>query len=97
MQEYKGMKVGDIITTYSQGYHKLVKIEPVNLPGDNVSFHFKQVADNQGKRKNSNTIKACHYSFCRPAVAMIEKSVKEMNTWIQNLEAFKKEIPTLQG
>ena len=98
LTEYKGMKLGDIITTYNNGFHRLNRIEEdtttTGLMGKTttekrVMFFYNQVATNEGKLKNIRTELKCHSDFCKPAALGIQK-------WIEYFDNAKKQMEVFQ-
>lgn len=90
--EHKDMKVGDIITTYNSGFHRLLKIEK---NGDNVLFFYQRVATNEGELKNIKTELYCQAGFCKPAIYGIEKFITYLEESKKKIEDFKKLV--IQG
>lgn len=79
MNEYKSMKVGDLINTYHSGFFKLVEI----IDRGKVSPLFKYVReyDSRGNKKKS-PIKQCDAHWCKPAAARLNK----LKLMIENYE-----------
>lgn len=59
------IKVGDIITAYHKGYHRVDEIKPRENPPtpNNFLVYYTKVANNNGKpsRKSKN---CCHIDYC---------------------------------
>lgn len=79
MSEFdRDLKVGDIITAYHAGYHKVTGIERrFDYQGKefNSIIHYVRVANGQGKRARSSK-KRCDASFCEKV------TIKNINTKI---------------
>ncbi len=98
LKEYNGMKVGDIITTYNNGFHRLNKIEngttTTGIFGketteESVIFHYNQIATNEGKLKSIRTELKCHSSFCAPAAKGIDGFIEYFEKSKKQMEEFK--------
>lgn len=88
MQEYKGMKIGDVITAFHKGYHEVVAIEQV----PNITFPkftYKTIADATGKRRNGGKVNYCYANVCAPANIALDKQIKELKESIIRLQTIK--------
>ena len=69
VESYKEFKVGDLITTYHEGYWKLISIElrfdPVDNLGNTMNplFNYDKVADLNFKKSSGSNL--CDYSYCK--------------------------------
>ncbi len=105
--EHNGMKVGDIITTYHSGFHKLIRIErrfyterdvfysyKDKKVGDEYSpiFVFTKVADAKGNITKGKKEQACDSSFCKLAVDSIEERLTEMEEIMGRLLTLQEKI-----
>lgn len=70
MDEYKSMKVGDLINTYHSGFFRLVEI--VDRGNTNPLFKYVREYDSCGNKKKS-PIKFCDAGWCKPATARLNK------------------------
>lgn len=92
----KDLKVGDIITAYHKGYHKVVQVErrfvskEDRLCGETLPtgseytslIHYQQYAKENGEViKPTKTIKSCDSAYCRLA----SDSLSDIKKTIQNL------------
>ena len=100
------MKVGDIITAYHAGFHRLDKIEKRYIDermsqydiykdkkiGDEYSplFRYTTIADSNGKPKKGS--KACDAGFCRLATISIDEEIKALTERIDKLKEFKESL-----
>lgn len=98
LDEYKGMKVGDLITTYNKGIFRLVSIKrrfhtqelidkykrDQNLLGTEYSpiFVYESVSDANGKLVKTKKICECDSYYCGPAIEYIN----QMRNIVSNLE-----------
>lgn len=84
MEEYNGIKIGDLITAYNAGYHRVVMIEErddISLP----LFHFKRVYDSKGNKKGGR-VKTCASVYCKPASIGLIERINQLNEEITRLE-----------
>lgn len=69
--EYDGIRIGDMITAYHKGYHKVIGFH--NLGYDySMQINYERVADSNGnpvKGKNS-----CSYKYCKKIDAQTLKA-----------------------
>lgn len=64
MNEYNGLKIGDIITAYYKGYWKITRFENT---GYGTLVYSTQVADSSGKPRSS-TEGCCHSNYCKKLI-----------------------------
>jgi hypothetical protein len=83
------IKVGDIISAYLTGYHKVTKIE--ERGGEVPLFYYQMVADKNGKPKNSKE-NYCDAAYCRHAK---ETLIEEVAKKIKELEQLNSFLHTL--
>jgi hypothetical protein len=78
------IKVGDLITAYHSGYHKLLRIEPrkANPP----LFYYKTVFRDDGTPVNSKAPKSCDASYCRFAAPEIKQKIAMLNNILYGLQ-----------
>ena len=88
------MKIGDLITTYYEGYFVLDRIEKryateydvKHYPSvykqvgeeDSPLFYFTQKYDKNGNPKKAKQ-KACDKQFCKPAEEKIKEEIEKIN------------------
>lgn len=97
LDEYKGMKVGDLITTYNKGIFRLVSIKRRfytqeyidqyrldQIAGTEYSpiFVYESVSDANGKLVKTKKICECDSYYCGPAIEYIN----QMRNIVSNLE-----------
>lgn len=97
------MKVGDIITAYHKGYHRLDRIEKRYITedllrydvykdkklGDEISplFHYTTLLDSNGNPKKKT--QCCDAAFCRLATESIADEIVELEERIELLKDLK--------
>lgn len=85
MNEYNGMKIGDIITCYWKGYYLLVEIKDRGIDNSPL-FSFTKVADFNGKLCKSKKIMQCDGAYCKLAFEHMKALIEKKKTEIVNLE-----------
>lgn len=101
------MKVGDIITAYHKGYHRLDRIErrfltqeyvnrygvyKVNKTGDELSPLFHYTQIADSKLNPKKGSKCCDALFCKLAKTSIDEEILSLTEQIEKLKEFKKTI-----
>jgi len=76
MQEFNGMKIGDYITTYHKGIHKLDKIEDQGY--NHYIFHYTRVLDSDFEPSRKYRSKCSSY-HCRLAPRELEDQLKKLH------------------
>lgn len=63
MQEWNGIRVGDIITAYNSGWHRLLEI----VPRERFAplFKYQRVVYENGNKCKRRDINECDASFCK--------------------------------
>jgi hypothetical protein len=81
------IKVGDIITTYSPGFHELTEIEDRGAFKTPL-FIYKRVFNDAGEpyKKTLQRITSCDASYCRKATEEIPKIIAEKKKSIEALQ-----------
>ena len=95
------MKIGDLITAYSAGYHELLDITDLVLDeftqswssnkhlkvGDKIGelYHYSQRFDSNGNQKISSKIKVSNAGFCKPALESVRKEIEDLEVKSQKL------------
>lgn len=90
MNEYEGMKVGDLVTGYHKGYHRLLVIE--HRKSFKPLFHYRCEFNASGKKMNSKQMRCCDAGFCRPAADSVEEAINTTQKKLDNLTALKKQL-----
>jgi len=81
--------VGDLITTYHSGYHRLTRIEDRGERNTPL-FHYNKVYDSEGNpRKGRN---ACDASYCRSAKEGLPISINNMQEKLTRLTKILQEL-----
>ena len=95
VQEIDGFKVGDIVTAYSDGYHRITKIfKRTPEQGDFIGMeirayvHYQPLLFANGKESHKKEA-GCDISFCKHALLAIDEEIK-------NLESIRNKILELQ-
>ena len=67
MNEYNGFKVGDLITAYHTGYHRLERIDqiPDRLGHPVVTFYYRMILTSNCNSVNYGELYHCHSSNCQ--------------------------------
>lgn len=84
------IKVGDIITTYFAGFHKVTKITPRD--GNTPLICFVRVADENGISRKSKE-QCCDISYCRHARSMVSDRIAQKQHEISSLTLFLASLP----
>lgn len=80
------LKVGDLISTFHEGYYILVKIEE-RLNKENPLFHYKKAYNSDGIEDNYyNIVISCDAYYCQRASKRIVKAIEELEQKKKNLE-----------
>jgi hypothetical protein len=93
MNEYNGMKVGDLIGAYAPGFHELVKIEPRDVElfkGKRTTsplFHYTIKFRSDGKPAKSKQIKTCDAAWCSPSGPLLAVFIERAETTLNQLKA----------
>ena len=83
------IKIGDIITCYYSGYHKVVEIIPRD--SNTPLMEFKLIMTASGKKKQNQKPRSCDASYCRLASESIPDIIKEHEDIICALKQFQGE------
>lgn len=105
MTEYNGMKVGDVISTYHAGYHRLESIE-VRPPQKSLFdksvtfkpeplFYYRKVVDSNGKQASGKTLLCCDAAYCRPAKETLSIVIKNIEDNLQTLKEFYAKVQSV--
>lgn len=87
MQEFNGMRVGDLITTYHKGYWILEKIESRQYY--NPLFYYRKIANENFRFVKSNIISSCDALYCAKVIEFnLIKIKNEFNTRIDTFIEF---------
>lgn len=83
------IQVGDIVTTYNAGYHRVTLI--VDRPNATPLFHYTKMYNDDGSvaKKFKNT---CDASYVRLAQDTLEKNIKESQEKTKALESILRDI-----
>ena len=98
--------VGDIITAYRYGFHKVTKIERRFLTKCDISYgayknkkegdeynpliYYVMVADEEGNLIKGKAVNHCDYSFCGNMDSYINKKTEELKNTISRLLELKR-------
>ena len=85
-QNKNKMKVGDIITAYHAGYHRLEEIHE-----DSHLCTYVTIADSSGNPKKGTTKKKCSLHYCKMATDHIDEEILFLSERIEKLNQFRKE------
>ena len=100
------MKVGDIITAYHAGFHRIDRIEKRYITDELQAKHYKgkkvgdersslyyytRIADGSCNPKKGQE-RNCDESYCKLATTSIEEEVKALEERIDKLKQFKQQI-----
>ncbi len=95
------IKVGDIITAYQSGYHKVTDITPRYQKNGDVMiplFTYCLVAKANGTVAKGKVItKSCDASYCRRATDALEKTIAEKKAEVARLESLQIVFTNLCG
>lgn len=86
MKEYKGMKIGDLVTGYWSGYYELMEIKPNDQKFEEPLFVVKPRYTHNGKPVKNGKLKECSAFYCKSAKQHIESLLQELTAGIQRLE-----------
>ena len=81
--EFNGLRIGDMITTYHKGFHKIIGFHELAYK-DSMQVNYDRVADNNGnpiKGKNS-----CHHRYCKKVNAQKLKEDYEFELFSLNMK-----------
>jgi len=108
MSEFdKDIKVGDLITSYHKGIHKVTKIVPrfhtsstalysgnTGLIGKEYEsqIYYNQVADAKGNPRKGRE-RSCDATYCKLAIVDLREQVKELHETISRLEEIIRNSP----
>lgn len=100
----KSIEVGDIITAYHDGYHRLDKIELRFYAANDIFvkrgeakvgeeysplFHYTKVMSSNGKKFRNGQKNCCDASYCKLAYVAIHETIMDMKKQITALEKFQ--------
>ncbi len=85
------LKLGDMIIAYHAGYHELAEIKD---RGENVSplFGYRTVFNSSGKPIKGKKLLWCDASYCRRALAYLNKSIAETEEILVSLNKLKQQL-----
>lgn len=82
------MKIGDLITTYHSGFHRLVRVS-----GD-VCYYTQEFTSDCKPKKSKE--RACSIEYCKLAKDFIEQELVKLNKKQQTLENFLRYVDKQQ-
>jgi hypothetical protein len=85
LAEHSGMKVGDLIETYHNGYFKLIKITPRH--NEYPLFTYTKVANKDGTIIRGTSTMQCDGGWCKNAIHSVAK-IEEEAEKLKNLSIF---------
>ena len=63
IEEYNGIRIGDMITAYHKGYHRVIGFREIDYQ-NSVQIVYVRVADSNGEPLSSKP-KYCHHQYCQ--------------------------------
>ena len=89
LNKYNGMKIGDLISAYHSGIHRLTKIEERKVYAP--LFTYDRVYTSAGKKSSRKNLQ-CHCDCCQPAKEYLKYEVARMEAELKNLKAFRERL-----
>lgn len=81
-----GLIIGEIITAYNSGIHKIIDIQPKD---NTLEVTYNQIYSIDGLEINMNRPAKCEIKYCKPAIMLLpeyKKKLKQINEFIKFLE-----------
>lgn len=83
MSQSDDIKVGDIITAYHKGYHRVVELyNHPNYPKILPQIKYRQVLNSQFTTKGNDRLNSCAAGFCKKVTA------ESITKWAEEQAAF---------
>lgn len=86
------LKVGDIITTYHKGYHKLEEIEKRGNATPLFFYSLFAKEDGSIRTQPKKIMKSCDASYCRRASEVIDGEIQEAENRLASLQNLKQHL-----
>ena len=108
----KGIKVGDIITAYHKGYHRVAKVtkrywtdaDAKLFPGKftvgeeySSLIEYVPMLNSNGTKSTRKDPYECDAYYCSPAINEIDRQIEKLEQTKNVLEEFKKSIHSGKG